>query len=411
MVDTQRRLDSIAIVEACYRAEASDERWLADLFDVTRPLLNYGPGVGFALVTWSESERKLELVRSEGFSSDLVRLQIGGTQEVEHPTFLRVWYPAKPIVYASNTLRKFRPSSLKTAFFEQLRLHGAKDALGFFGHPGVGRSFMLMTLLPKRQSVERGALQTLARVRIHLETALRLRLQPPVLPVAVLTPHGRVLHAESESSSNQGRNLLIEQVSRIENTRSPLQRADPAQALLAWRALVDGRWTVAERVDTDGKRFYFAYEIAVDAPRYGGLTPLEARLLELAAQGLTGKHSAYALGISEARVSRGLADGAARLGFASISDLVRVAAHALRAGVPPDEFRVALTQAERDILLLLQQGWSNRQIASARATSAHTIAKQVAAILRKTGRPSRRALLNLDGDAAATSRGTGGSNR
>jgi DNA-binding NarL/FixJ family response regulator len=404
MVDTQRRLDSIAIVEACYRAEVSDERWLADLFDVARPLLNYGPGVGFALVKWSESERKLELVRGEGFSSDLVRLQIGATQGIEHSAFLRVWYPAKPIIYASNALRRFQPPSLKTAFFEQLGLHGAKDALGFFGHPGAGRSFMLTTLLPKRQSVERGALQTFARVRIHLETALRLRLQPRLVPVAVFTPHGSVLHVEKESSSSQDRNMLVDQVSRIEKARSPRRRAGAEEALLAWRAVVDGRWTVAERVDTDGKRFYFAYEVAVDAPRYGGLTALEARLLELAAQGLTGKHSAYALGISEARVSRGLADGAARLGFASISDAVRLAAHVLRGGVQQDELRVPLTQAERDVLLVLQQGWSNRRIASARATSAHTIAKQVAAILRKTGRPSRRALLSLDGDTVALSK-------
>ena len=54
---------------------------------------------------------------------------------------------------------------------------------------------------------------------------------------------------------------------------------------------------------------------------------------------------------------------------------------------------VDLTEAEREILALLQQGLSNDEIARHRSRSLRTIANQVASLLRKTNSSSRRALL------------------
>jgi DNA-binding NarL/FixJ family response regulator len=77
---------------------------------------------------------------------------------------------------------------------------------------------------------------------------------------------------------------------------------------------------------------------------------------------------------------------------------VQFAGHVLRHAsqdgtAPPPE----LTEAERVVLDLLRRGLTNRAIAELRGTSTHTVAKQVRALLRKTGSPSRRALLAAAG--------------
>jgi DNA-binding CsgD family transcriptional regulator len=48
-----------------------------------------------------------------------------------------------------------------------------------------------------------------------------------------------------------------------------------------------------------------------------------------------------------------------------------------------------LTRAEREVARLVREGHSNAQIAAARKTSVHTVANQIAAIMRKLGVGSR----------------------
>ena len=54
-----------------------------------------------------------------------------------------------------------------------------------------------------------------------------------------------------------------------------------------------------------------------------------------------------------------------------------------------EELPTPLTRAERDVARLVREGLSNAQIASARKTSVHTVANQIAAIMRKLGVASR----------------------
>ncbi len=60
---------------------------------------------------------------------------------------------------------------------------------------------------------------------------------------------------------------------------------------------------------------------------------------------------------------------------------------------PPEQ----LTNAERDVLARVVCGASNQAIATARKTSARTIANQVASLLRKTGAASRYDLIRRFG--------------
>jgi DNA-binding CsgD family transcriptional regulator len=55
----------------------------------------------------------------------------------------------------------------------------------------------------------------------------------------------------------------------------------------------------------------------------------------------------------------------------------------------------ALTPAEHAVLALLARGMSNAEMAAERGTGVPTVAKQVAALKRKTGCPDRQALAAL----------------
>ncbi|HEY6077994.1 MAG TPA: LuxR C-terminal-related transcriptional regulator, partial [Polyangiaceae bacterium] len=54
-----------------------------------------------------------------------------------------------------------------------------------------------------------------------------------------------------------------------------------------------------------------------------------------------------------------------------------------------------LTEAEAGVLALVREGLTNAQIARRRRSSPHTVANQVATLLRKLGLPSRRAATAL----------------
>jgi DNA-binding NarL/FixJ family response regulator len=104
------------------------------------------------------------------------------------------------------------------------------------------------------------------------------------------------------------------------------------------------------------------------------------------------KMVAYALGLPLPTVSTRLASAASKIGLATRMELVRIAA--MLAHDPRARFeRTSLTIAERDVLELLAQGLTNKQIATLRGRSIRTIANQVASLLAKTKAPSRRTLV------------------
>ena len=95
---------------------------------------------------------------------------------------------------------------------------------------------------------------------------------------------------------------------------------------------------------------------------------------------------------ADVRVPPGLRGFRFRLGsdeFALLSfDLRAANRHAARVD--------SLSPSQREIAKLAAQGWSNADIASARATSVRTVENQIAEVYRKLGLRSRRGLAALD---------------
>ncbi|MFO0740387.1 MAG: LuxR C-terminal-related transcriptional regulator [Labilithrix sp.] len=157
-----------------------------------------------------------------------------------------------------------------------------------------------------------------------------------------------------------------------------------------WSALLAGERTLVAQAVEDGG---IAYEILVNdeaCAEARSLTAVEREVLSRAARGATGKEIAIDVGLSASAVSVALASAAAKIGATSTTELLRLGGllEPIASDIVP-----SLTAAEQDVLELLRRGLRNDEIATLHGRAVRTVANQVAAILRKTGRPSRRALL------------------
>lgn len=100
---------------------------------------------------------------------------------------------------------------------------------------------------------------------------------------------------------------------------------DPAEAALAWRAFVDGRYLVVDQFDDSGRHY-----VVVRRPSQpcASLTAREREVLSYAKLTYSGKRIAYELGISQSTVALHLKSVATKLGYRSRIRLVMALAAA-----------------------------------------------------------------------------------
>jgi DNA-binding NarL/FixJ family response regulator len=94
---------------------------------------------------------------------------------------------------------------------------------------------------------------------------------------------------------------------------SSIAPRDPAEAALAWRALVDGRTTVVDQFDAHGRRYF----VVRRRPTTSKLTSREREVLYYAALGYSGKRIAYEIDISQSTVALHMKSAANKLGYRS----------------------------------------------------------------------------------------------
>lgn len=370
---------AMGLIEAAHDAQGDWHGWCQRLLAGAAPLMT-SPCINLAILRRGE----------HGFDF------IAGASSV--PGFIESWAPKVPALGNLDPMWRY-PGYLATAsmlvkrdasgrdleeFGESV---GSPDALGLVA---MVDDFSLSVGAPYPTQVSLGAAERrlLIQVALHLEAGLQLRLRPGS-EVAILSPDGRVLHAEGSVGRHLGaRAELSQHVAGVERARTRARR-ESESAISAWSALVSGSWGLVERTESDGKRYYAVLETQ-STRRLRALSPLETQVAELSARGLTGKAVSYALGITGPTVSHALTNAALKLGAPGRTQLVRLIAGLL--GSAPTNGAVHLTPAERDVLSLVNLGWTNGAIAQSRGRSERTVANQVASLLRKLNTPSRRAL-------------------
>jgi DNA-binding NarL/FixJ family response regulator len=177
--------------------------------------------------------------------------------------------------------------------------------------------------------------------------------------------------------------------------------------LTAWEGLVQGRWSLVDHFDSDGRRFVLAIKNDPRFPDPRGLTMRERQIAEFLGQGHSCKEISYMLGIARSAVTNCTSRAMRKLSLSSLTELTAffapsgpratltesvVHGDTLLIGAYPlvrADYIAKLTDAERAVLAAMLAGSTNRDIAQRRHCSEHTVANQVQAIFRKVGARSR----------------------
>ena len=191
----------------------------------------------------------------------------------------------------------------------------------------TGEGVLIGAPMRRARWLTRAEIASWTKVSAHLASAMRLRKALGVAPKldageAVLDTAGRAVHAAGPAKS--ARETLRHAAAAIDRSRKKKHRRDPT-AIDAWRAMVEARWTLVDRFDTDGKRFYVAYknDVTLRDPRQ--LTAREQQVVAFAALGSPSKLIAYELGLSVSSVTTFLSSAARKLGVRSRGELVALA--------------------------------------------------------------------------------------
>lgn len=337
---TRKRLDPIRVIEASYASAPDDGAWGKGILE-SFAALDQGMGLFFRAQRigprgedgGTEALATLNL-RCQGEWIEGVRYG----NSVASPAVFRALYESHPPVStAMGRLRLLSRDPSSEEFHAMMRRLGMDDCLGVIGTDvdEAGRTFLHVAVpIPSSLSVSPRTRHQLGRVAAHLASAWRLRKVSgaSVEPAeAVLEPSGKVSHAEGIARERDMRSSLVRAVAQVERARGALRRTDPEEALALWQGLVDGRWSLVDTVEADGRRFILARrnEPRVSDPK--ALTSRERQVLAYVAMGHSNKFVAYQLGLSTTTVATHLERGRRKLGAGSRRELIETLAPLARA--------------------------------------------------------------------------------
>jgi DNA-binding CsgD family transcriptional regulator len=150
-------------------------------------------------------------------------------------------------------------------------------------------------------------------IAAHLGAGLRLRKFAQELSLdaglvdAVFNPWAYVQDAVAAPVvETKARDALRQAVRRIERSRGTSDDR-PEAALTNWQGLMEGRWSLIDHFDANGKRFIVALKNDPAHPDPRGLTQGERNVAESIGAGYATKKIADGLGVSDAAVNNAAA--------------------------------------------------------------------------------------------------------
>jgi DNA-binding NarL/FixJ family response regulator len=425
--------DDIAILEAAYRLDrdgCDDRAWLLGVLEAARG----GLDAGFGVFGYRIDARDLAAVKAttptlvggppggeEVLAQIDAALRLGPDEQralgiVGAPeTAEQLYAGSHALVTATSTLGRAAFRALPPVQ-RWLAPFGIADLLAVKTIDVDRRGVVLAAALPTPTTPTRARSLAWSRIAAHLSAALRLREQvddPLVGADAIFAERGAghdLAHLDGEAREASAREALRRAAAAIARARGRLRREDPEAAIASWPSLVDGRWTLLDCFDRDGRRFLVARRNEPRAhagPCELALTAREQQVAAHAAMGHGVRLIAYELGLSPATVCEQLRSAMGKLGVStraalatayhltSTPDATVAVRDELTVLASPRRARTreaSLSPSERAVIALIERGLSNAQIAERRGTSTHTVANQVARVFRKLGVGSRAEL-------------------
>jgi DNA-binding NarL/FixJ family response regulator len=406
------RRDWVSLIERSYDLEADDTAWLTGLQTHAAPLMG---GTQTTAWTFGCTPTTFKLGEFPKDGPKVFSWLVRGFHRLTSESWRDLVYRSGHVVdTASRASFPVQPDMHR--LFQRLFGRHAQDILMVGAHSGTGRGVVLATLMSEAVEptpVQRKRWQQIAS---HIGAGLRLRALAGQLPIdsepteAIFEPGGKLQEACHAAQQPTARGRLREAVQRIERARRAAGRTGADGAMDAWEGLIDGRWSLVDRFDTDGRRFVVAVRNDPAFPDPRGLTPRERQVGEFVGLGQSSKEIAYTLGISLSAVTNAVTSALVKLGlssraeFAAFFSLASPRAKLAEVTVGGDRFLLAscplvdqqslaeLTDAERDVVTHLIAGSTTADIAWRRGSSISTVSSQLQTLYRKLGVHSRSEL-------------------
>jgi DNA-binding CsgD family transcriptional regulator len=201
---------------------------------------------------------------------------------------------------------------------------GIVDSIGLTSLDAQGHGVGICTGLAHLGTLSPRETRLLARLATHVGSRDRLRNVEGARRLdeadVVFSQGGKVVHARDEVVTRARTGAAKAGLAARDFARK--SRHDVEKALEVWQGLVDGRWSIVDHVDTDGRRFVLAVKNAPRVDRRANLTPTQRRVTALAAMGHPDKEIAYMLGVPATAVDAALRRARRKLGVRSRTELV-----------------------------------------------------------------------------------------
>lgn len=398
---------AIDLVEASYRLELDDNAWLDAIARAAAPELDRGAGV--VAYTADPVTQRVRAMGATHATPGLFALVERLTKDAPAVVKTAVRDTLHGLYALGETF--FHNPELRADWSTMVAPYPFADGIVFLVRE-VDQLVALWAPSTERETIGPVVRRMWGQVATHITAAGRLRsaLARQREPEAIVDVNGRLQHASGKAKQRGAQHALRDAVLRIEQARGPIRRRDPAAALDLWTGLVQGRWSLVDYFDHDGRRFLAAHPNAPGVIDPRALRAREIEVLRLAQTGASPKEIAYALGFSVTNVRAVLSSALRKLGLRDRGDLLSYAATRgtvfdvpLPAAEKTTSLRVleipatvethplvsTLTPSEHEVARLAVAGYSNARIAATRRVSEHTVANQIAAVLRKLKLSSR----------------------
>ena len=323
------RWDAIEVVEQAYMYERADEAWLHGVLRALAPGLDSGLGLVGIYYDVSKANRP-NIWGLQGMHADARLLAGMARLAAGRPaSSIKSVFRTEPFATTVQKLRRDLGTAFAGSFQASLQTFGISDILDLNGQNPDGTGCLIGAPLLKPHRLGQVTVRQGERIAAHVAAGLRLRQrlatshghQPTSVTDAILSPNGKLEHAEGEAKERASRTALRDAAVAADRARGKLRHRDPDAALELWRSLVAGRWTLVDRIESDGRRLIIAERNDPEAPGSPNLARLTRQVLLYGALGHSPKVIAYELGVSRSTVSRQLARGMAALGLRNSGEL------------------------------------------------------------------------------------------
>lgn len=299
-----------ALVRQLYAAEPDEQTWLEGIYEAAQEALGDPPAlvVSKFRVTQDGILHSAQSVGSEAI-------------EMLHrapPDAVRGLFFSGPLSWGKTGVSS--DPRMVDLLNQESNRYGVVDGLGLVGIDSSGHALVISFGVHSRR-LSSSTRTTLLRLAGQMTTAHRLR-RTPTAPAAHLDPKsGEVLEDMSLAGESNGE--LERAALAIERAQRQAGR-DPNAALGLWKAMVEGKWSLVERFESDGRRILVAHPNAPRTRKHHALTEPERKVVSMVALGHSQKLVAYELGYSQAATSQRLKNALQKLGLKSCVELIEL---------------------------------------------------------------------------------------